>query len=292
MSVFVAIASYADPDTAATVRSIARAAGMPVRFGVCLQDDGDAIAADLRALYLEGLAVDVLHVPARASRGLGWARLLAATLWDGETWTLTVDAHMRFLTGWADKLAAQSAMAGERAVLTTYAPDTGMAVQPTSLQLESWEHLERPLYHGAVDYSGRGRPIPARMLGGHFIWAPAAWALDVPQDPWLYYGCEEMGLAVRTWTAGWDLWHPGVAVCVHDFSRDGRPLHWEEHDDWGNALEVGRSRARALLTGADSGLGAWGLGSARTLAEYQAWAGVDILNRTWTPDAEWRAGLA
>ncbi|WP_425155490.1 GlcNAc-transferase family protein [Candidatus Palauibacter sp.] len=289
--VFVSLASLADPDTAATVASLTEDPGLEVRVGICLQDDGAEIRGQLDELAGRGADIDVIQVPETGSRGMGWARASAQTLWDGEPWVLICDAHMRWSPGWAAALKEQSRMAGPRSVLTTYPPQLGEEFAPTSLQFRKWDESARPLYRGRVDRSGAGRPIPSRWLSGNLTFAPSAWMQQVPIDPWCYYGRFEWPLAIRSWTAGWDLWHPGVGVATHYYGRSGRPMHWDQAA-WVSRRRIADARCRSLLGPGGRDLGVWGLGRERTLAQYLAWAGLDVETRTATPEPEWRAGLA
>src|SRR5690606_8638871 len=57
------------------------------------------------------------------SKGACWARSEARKLWQGEEFTLQIDAHSRFEKGWDEALLEMQAQcASEKAVLTTYAP--------------------------------------------------------------------------------------------------------------------------------------------------------------------------
>ena len=62
------------------------------------------------------------------------------------------------------------------------------------------------------------------------------------------------------------------------------PTHWGDHSDW-NALDrTSVTRATGLLSG-QLDLGEFGLGSARSLADYQEWSGVDFSAKTIQPHA-------
>ena len=69
----------------------------------------------------------MLCVPVAESRGLGWARALAAAAWDGETWVVGVDAHTIAEPGWAPTLACEAERVG-RGVLTTYPTNWGTPI--------------------------------------------------------------------------------------------------------------------------------------------------------------------
>ena len=53
---------------------------------------------------------------------------------------------------------------------------------------------------------------------------------EVPHDPDYYFHGEEISIAVRAFTHGYDLFHPHKVVCWHEYTREGRDKHWEDHD--------------------------------------------------------------
>jgi hypothetical protein len=155
---------------------------------------------------------------------------------------------------------------------------------------------------------------------------------EVPYDPhlpFLFFG-EEISMAVRMWTRGWDLFAPDGHVVFHRWARAYRSTFWEVP---GGAELKRRSqqRVRRLLTGeplaaaapphapnqahrgseaaADTDGAAasaasfappadappadapvWGVGSARSLRAYERLAGVEFGAKRVSPLAE-RGGL-
>ena len=47
--------------------------------------------------------------------------------------------------------------------------------------------------------------------------------MNVPYDPTLYFLGEEITLAVRAYTHGYDLFHPSETIVWHEYTRNGRP---------------------------------------------------------------------
>jgi hypothetical protein len=107
---------------------------------------------------------------------------------------------------------------------------------------------------------------------------------EVPYDPHIYFHGEEITLAVRLWTHGYDLYSPDRHVIWHDYSGDrGRPRHWHDRRDWGalssrsaqrirHLLGVERSRDPMVLQDIDR----YGLGEQRSLEEYELYADLDF----------------
>jgi hypothetical protein len=128
------------------------------------------------------------------------------------------------------------------------------------------------------------RPRRARFLSAHFLFAPGRFVDDVPFDPDLYFTGVESTLTVRAFTHGYDLFHPGVPIIAHEYTRDYRTKHWEDHrsargDGVGWHDCDARSRARISTLFTNPFVGYYGLGDQRTFADYEAYAGISFAHR-------------
>src|SRR5262249_32298659 len=106
-------------------------------------------------------------------------------------------------------------------------------------------------------------------------------ALDFPYDPALYFHGEEQSLALRLYTQGWSIYHPPGMPIYHlyeDGQRSRRPMHWEDDRARFPRLEAA-SRRRLLDLISGKALGAYGLGSARSLDDFAAFSGIDYKRR-------------
>jgi hypothetical protein len=131
------------------------------------------------------------------------------------------------------------------------------------------------------------RPAPTAFASGGFIFGPAQRILDAPFDPHIYFDGEEANLSVRLWTAGWDLFLPSETLLFHHYAQAaGRLTPWQDDPFW-RTLQV-RSVARQLhLLGispatdpaAIANLDSYGLGTTRSLAHYEHFAGVDFVRQ-------------
>ncbi|RYY66785.1 MAG: hypothetical protein EOO24_53750 [Comamonadaceae bacterium] len=145
-------------------------------------------------------------------------------------------------------------------------------------------------------------PVEGFHLGAGCLFAPGRFALEFPYDPGLYFHGEEQALAARLYTHGWDIVHmPGLPL--YHLYNDGesgvprRPLHWDTTQDagrprtWWELEQRSRRRLSALLAGEP--LGAYGLGTVRTLEQYARWCGIDYGRRTLdTLEAQGVAGTS
>ncbi|GAB3444627.1 GlcNAc-transferase family protein [Insolitispirillum peregrinum] len=295
-TIFVAIASYRDPDLAATMSDLFAKADAPdrLRVGVCLQwvpeDDTDCAPWPDRPAQ-----VRVLEVHARDSQGACWARSRTQELMAGEDYYFQIDSHMRFVPGWDSLLLAMLAAApSPRAVLSTYplsfeppstfSPPRYVRIHPKGFDTDGIL-LQRST--GASIEDAPKVLEPTCHLGAGLLFAAAAMVRDVPYDPYLYFQGEEISLAVRLWSHGWDLFTPNQAVAYHDYTpRPSRPRHWEDQKDWAVLRQRAAKRVRHMLgmeqypaSAEDPALrdiDRYGLGRVRSLASYEAASGIDF----------------
>ncbi len=290
--IFVNVACYRDPECVPTIQDLFRKARYPdqINVGVILQSmpsDGIELSHD---------RVQVCHVNAASSMGACWARALGYQLWRGEEYVLQIDSHMRFAPGWDATLLAQLAVCpSPKPLLTTYPPayeppDNLLDDHPVFLAAKHFDERGILILHGLIE-PPPPTPRPTAFLAAGFLFGPSAWIGEVPYDPCLYFHGEETTLAARLWTNGWDLFGPTEAILWHQYVRAVRSLHWEDNRQWDRLDLVSLARMRKLLgMGAEAhdppvDLTGYGLGSVRTLEQYQQMSGVDFRSRTIAPHA-------
>jgi hypothetical protein len=145
--------------------------------------------------------------------------------------------------------------------------------------------MSRPWYIG--DYKERDRVIRTRTLSGHFFLAEGRFTKEVPYDPDIYFGgyTEETTMSVRAFTHGYDFYSPYRQYIWHEYTRNGRPKHWEDHGTQsetkrtsGDRDAYARKKTRQLFDQEDNGIdmGKHGLGAVRTLRDYEVFGGFDF----------------
>ncbi len=295
--IFVNIASYRDTECQWTIRDLFEKAAHPERIfiGVCWQsvpgDDDDCFQLETRPEQVRSLK---FH--ARESRGVGWARSHAQSLWQDEEFTLQIDAHMRFVANWDEiLLGMHNSCMSERAVLTTYPipytpPDQLTADAIVTIGPKFFDAKGILMFRSSTTppANAPATPAPTAFCAAGLLFAPSAIITDVPYDPAIYFQGEEITLAVRLWTCGWDLYTPNKLVAYHDYSeRPNRVRHWNDEVDWGALNETSMARVRHLLKMEIStspevlkDLDRYGLGAARTLSEYEHFSGINFVNRS------------
>ena len=127
MTIFVQIASYRDPQLEPTIKDMLENAKKPknIRFGIARQfSDEDGF--DKLEEYRKDKRFKILDIPYQESKGVCWARNLTQQLYDGETYTLQIDSHMRFEKNWDETLIKMikglQKYGYEKPLLTGYVP--------------------------------------------------------------------------------------------------------------------------------------------------------------------------
>lgn len=294
--IFVSIASYRDTECQWTVKDLFEKAAHPDRVfvGICWQfiRDEDADCFQVRTRPDQ---VRVIEVDARESQGVCWARAQIQSLWQGEEYYFQIDAHSRFAKGWDEMLIdSLRRCPTPRAVLSTYpasyTPPDKLGKDIVAL-INAKEFDERGiLMLGSKGVAPADIPSPRQpvaFIGAGEVFGPSAIVKDVPYDPFIYFIGEEITLAVRLWTHGWDIYPPDVCAVYHEYSeRPNKRRHWHDHKKWTELSERAAVRIRHLL-GTEPAANAlalqqldrFGLGSARPLEAYERFSGVDFRRR-------------
>jgi hypothetical protein len=310
MRIFLSIAAFCDPVLPFTLRRAVQQATRPQNLHLAVVDQSPAGGTPIDVAALAPARVTVLNIDPLQARGPCWARALAMTLFEGEDWFFQIDSHMEFDRGWDDCLITQAL------ALQREQPDFVISSYPNAFEFEGGEPVRKAATHQVLGHvvkpgsvlaedhpvlSFEAHPVasdtPVRgfHVGAGCLFAPGALVQRFPYDPYLYFHGEEQSIAARLFTHGWDIFHmPGLPL-YHLYRTAGgempaRPLHWDavldrqrQHPWW--QLEA-RSRARmqALVSGS-ADLGIYGLGTARSLADYAALSGIDYTARTLAPRA-------
>lgn len=299
--IFVQIASYRDPECQWTLKDMFGKASNPDRVfaGVVWQyvigEDDHCFVTETRPSQVRTRLIN-----ARFSKGVCWARSEAQKLWQGEEYTLQIDSHMRFEPDWDQKLIDMCGQTGSpRPVITCYPPGYAPPDKLETAHIFSMGAKEFDK-NGMFTMQGRAiavedappTPMPGVFCSACFLFAPSAIIQEIPYDPNLYFFGEEITLAVRLWTHGWDLFHPNRLIAYTYWDRKYRRTHFDDHANWPVLDRRSQSRVHHLLGARESedpevtrNIEKYGLGNERTLEEYQRYSGVNFTRKTFNEQA-------
>lgn len=299
-SIFVQIASYRDPDLNNTLESLYSNAMFPERLRVCVANqyaEGDTPVNEYPGL-------EVINVPYQEVFSACWARNLIQQEYKDEDYTLQLDSHMRLVEGW-DVLLIEWYEGlkdkGFNPLITGYLPAFDPLNDPEGrMKLPCIMHFDFFAVDGWVSFRPTNldnfqkyhEPIPARFYSAHFAFADGAFSKNVQHDPKFYFHGEEISIGVRAYTHGYDLFHPHRVIGWHEYSRKlrigNKRLQWDNDPSWGQKNRDTFHRMRVLLNMEEDpqiDFGTYGLGTARTLEDFEKYAGLQF--KTWKvhPDA-------
>jgi len=329
-TIFVAIASYRDWQCRYTVESALSRAKYPerIRIGVVdqLNDGDDHCDVPIKSCdsdpsqslckYID--QVDVFQMDALLSIGPVFARHLGHRIYRGEYYAMQSDAHVTYTQDWdVDVIEQQEATGDDMAVLSTYLTDiegsinekTGKSLRHTrpimcntdyegGPQGMHLRHLSQPEGYSNVKNQSQLQPYWSAGFSfsrGHFV-------VNVPYDlyqPMIFQG-EEMAIAIRGFTIGYDFFAPERSICFHHYavganaSARMKVSHFWEH---GDRYKGQGKRAMARLLGivhmnpevnsdewSHSEEDRYGIGNVRTPEKFYSLFGVDVVEKKTIPN--------
>lgn len=297
MRIFVQIASYRDPQLIPTLKSMLENSKKPknLRIGICRQYHPDD-KFDVLDEYKDDSRFRVVDVLYSESKGVCWARNQVQQLYDGEEYTLQIDSHMRFEKNWDDELIKMTKnlqkKGFEKPLLTGYVSSFDPDNDPKGRTMVPWRmSFDRFIPEGAVFFLPETIPgwesmtesVPSRFYSAHFAFTLGKFSTEVQHDPEFYFHGEEISIAVRAYTHGYDLFHPHKVLIWHEYTRKGRTKQWDDDKEWGKKNELSHKKNRQLF-GMDGeevtmDFSKYGFGTERTLRDYEIYSGLKFSNR-------------
>ena len=294
--IYIQIASYRDPELLPTVLDCIEHAKYPedLRFGVAWQHNPDD-AWDTLDKFKTDSRFRVLDINYLDAPGVCFARNQLNGLWDGEEYTLQLDSHHRFAQDWdvtcIDMIVELQKTGVKKPLLTSYIPSYNPDSDPDGRVHEPWElTFDRFIPEGAIfmlpqsmpNWKDRTAPLPGRYLSAHFVFTLGAFCKEVPYDPNYYFHGEEISMAVRAYTHGFDIFYPHKIIAWHEYTRKGRTKQWDDDVKWGERNAACHLRNRQLF-GMDGeeliDMGEFGFGTTRTLDQYERYSGISFSKR-------------
>jgi glycosyltransferase involved in cell wall biosynthesis len=297
-TIFIQIASYRDPELIPTLKDLLGKAKKPQNlvFSIAWQHSEED-EWDTLDLYKDDPRFKIIDIDYKDSKGACWARNLLQKHYDGETYTLQMDSHHRFVQDWDVKLIKQlkdlQKLGYKKPMITGYIPSYEPTNDPNGRVLVPWKmEFDRFSPDGNVhfmpesidDFKERKVPVRARFHSAHFNFTLGQFVKEVPHDPEYYFHGEEISISVRAFTWGYDLFHPVEIYMWHYYTRKGGKRHWDDDTEWGPKNDHSHRKNRKLF-GMDGEVynpeefGEFGFGPYRTLDEYERYAGISFSKR-------------
>jgi len=296
--IFIQIASYRDAELLPTLKDCLEKAKYPKNlvFSIAWQHSDDDKWDDLSE-YKDDKRFKIIDIPYMEAQGVCFARSILQQQYDNEEYTLQLDSHHRFAPDWDEsliKMYKDLQEAGyKKPLLTGYIPSYDPKNDPKGRVMVPWRmNFDRFAPEGVVhflpatmdDYKEQTLPEFARFYSGHFTFTSGSFVKEVPHDPNYYFHGEEISLAVRSYTWGYDLFHPHKVIMWHEYTRNGKVKHWDDSKDW-HVKNDGSFKRNRKLFGMDGeeqdiDFGPYGFGPVRTLEDYEKYSGLSFKKRS------------
>ena len=301
-TIFLHLPAYRDPELIPTIKDALANAKYPKRihFGICRQYHPDDKFDDLTE-FKNDKRFNIYECLYTEAKGLPWARaVINEQLLGDQDYILQLDSHHRFAKDWDVTLIEmhnQREKQGYKPILAAYLPLYTPFNDPAGRADVPWQQQFACFYpHGTIfirpsllhGWENMTEPPFSRFLSGHFCFARSEWAREIKHDPDIYFSGEEINLTVRSYTHGYDMFHPHRLVVWHSTMREERSgmLKWDDDAkhgvDWWNKQEKARAKIRQLFRVEDNGfdLTGYDLGTTRTIHDYEKYAGFDFKTRS------------
>jgi hypothetical protein len=292
--IFVQIAAYRDPELVNTLESLITNADNPENLVICIafqSTKDDIFSKDMLPYFEENrCTIKIIYIDSKDSKGACWARHEIQKRYNNEKYTLQLDSHHRFVKGW-DTITKEMyhnliGLGFKKPLLTAYLPSYEPNNDPKGRVMDPWKmNFDRYTPEGVVfflpatidEWRSLFLPIRARFYSAHFAFTTGDFSKEVMHNPEYYFHGEEISIAARAYTWGYDLFHPHKLVAWHEYTRNGRTKHWEDSSTWSthnnNSLKINRE-----LFGMDGhkqkDFGKYGFGTVRTLEDYEKYSGL------------------
>jgi hypothetical protein len=294
--IFINIPCYKDPEIWLTIENFVSNAKYPERifFAITLQSDKpetDKIKAD----SYKNVTADILEPGSII--GCQPARKNSHKFYSNEEYYLNMDSHMRSIKNWDVEIIREYEKNKKEhgvSVFTAYVPpydlledgtdyiDPNITGNPTFYMTESnTENFYRNLVpQFTSQYTGSAKNVFSPYVSGHFFFTEKQVIEKVPFMSEITFTEEEPLMALRFFTAGFNLITPSKVFVYHRYGRGGRPLFWEDFPEkFFPEDQKSRDYFRELVTTKriDPLTGLFG---ERTLEEYEKYSGISFSSRT------------
>jgi glycosyltransferase involved in cell wall biosynthesis len=303
-TIFIQIASYRDPQLIPTLKDMLDKAKHPenLRIGICWQHSDDDSWDNLEEFKNDN-RFRIIDVNYKESKGVCWARNSIQQLYSNEKYTLQLDSHHRFVEHWDEKLInmlqSLQSKGYSKPLLTAYIPSFDPDNDPDARIREPWKmNFDRFIPEGAVFFlpasfdiaDDKTQPLPARFYSAHFAFSVGDFAIEVQHDPDYYFHGEEISIAARAYTHGYDLFHPNEVIVWHEYTRKGRSKQWDDDKIWVERNNASHLKNRKLFEmdgeKRDIDFGKYGFGTIRSLRDYEKYSGLCFSKRAITPQVK------
>lgn len=298
-TIFINIPSYKDPELFETIDNFIAQAKYPERvfFGITNQYIDLADELEKHKKYSSNVGID-FAVPGSIV-GCQPGRLNSHGFYRDQDYYMNMDSHMRAVKDW-DVLLINELVNIEKkhgpSVITGYVSPYDKSEDGTD---EIPPGLGSPLVfnmtpsnvqhfynHGVPQFTPKYKTektiTPSPYVSGHFFFTTRQAILDAPFVKEITFTEEEIFMALRFFTAGYNLFNPSRNYVYHRYGRGGRTLFWDDFPDGFFPSSDSSLKHMVKIVTENIVNKDYGLLDKRTLSEFEEYSGIDFRNRTLT----------
>ena len=290
-SIFVQISSYHDYELSKTIYSaIEKSSGNnQINFGVhVIYHENN----DIDIPQLDNVKFEISKAPNNLGMGIG--RNIAHSFYSGEDYYVQVDSHTAFDQNWDEifinDIENYRRMGFEKPLLTSYPRNYWYENGIKKFDENSEKNITNISFHENPEMFKNSR-VPsqtamANLDGNIFSKSVSGGAIFTVGDfikpnTKIFANGEEIFIAARAWTNGYDLLLPSRHVIYHLYYNhsnkevNNRRLAWYDYVEECNNLDViSKKEIYDMFT--ENIIGEYHLGTTRTLEEYQTYSGLNF----------------
>jgi hypothetical protein len=290
--IFINIPSYKDPEIWLTVENFIKNAKHPERvfFGITLQSNN--INQDIiQASKYNNVSIDAIEPGSIV--GCQPARKNSHKFYKNEEYYLNMDSHMRSIKNWDVEIIKEYEFNKEQygvSIFTAYVPpydlfpdgtdniNLDIKSNPTFFMSESniASFNTNLVPQFTPQYTNPGHNVLSPYVSGHFFFTEKQAIEKVPFMSEITFTEEEPLMALRFFTAGFNLVTPSKVFVYHRYGRGGRSLFWEDFPEkFFPEDEKSRNYFKEIVTKnrVDE---ATGLFTERSLEDYEKYSGISF----------------
>jgi hypothetical protein len=293
MSIFISIAGYRDTELPKTIKSLFDNADKPDELIFAI------VSQDLKNKHPDvswlGDQAKLYKMHARDAKGAGYARKIAMELYAGEDYFFQTDSHMRFIQGWDTKLKnmlleSQQISNNNKIILSQFpAPyvihsdgkDYYEKGNPDFWDDVSWTSVTNTwsgVWAGNREVmQDKTKPMKSHTILAGLLFTIGEFVKEIPYDERICFMGEELCIAMRSYTRGWEIYAPNEMVCWHFYKRKDRPKVWNDHAgvrSWTDIEMKSQRVQKDILLGVEQGI--YGMGEYSKYLEHQKMIGIDF----------------
>jgi hypothetical protein len=272
MKIFVQMVSYRGEASNAMRDCIENSSNKDnIYFGVCLQQD-EQIPPELNHERIKVSKVDWSQ-----SQGPGWALKQAQNFYEGQEYTMLVDSRTRFEKNWDEKLISALESTGSKKPIITnqpgkFDPANGVKESTVAYRPSVYQLLDSPLVW-PINMKNINSIVKNNWISSFFFFTRGSHCIECPYDPDIYYSEIEANITLRSYTAGYDIFSHYEPIVWKDYSQC--KMNWQDDSDWWIKDRISKDKLKSLLKGE---LTEFGLGSSRSLKDFEIYSGIDLAN--------------